>query len=531
MSKKLFIFMTIAAMVFAGCKKETNVTTLRATISGFHSAKEAKVYIDEDHYACWHTSGDQVMLNSSIQSVTKDVEDYYHIEVAEEDQSAEMFYSIVPASAVNDNTVGVTTSVTLPAIQLYKEVEGKQKVDALMAAMGDHQLDFKNLCALLEVEVTNLPANAWLTKIEVTTTTGIALCGTGNVTFSSTGIALGTLDASDFPNDGKTIKLQFDDEESHDGTYYVVVPPVSSTGFDISVHYRLPDATSGTLLYTMRMKQTSTTNSLGASEYGTIVYNMNELDPEEHLPGAFSIDDGVQIYFSRGNLLYDETLSGNDGWNDGWSFEQNQYTATEYDGNTSEVHKTGYIPMHFYKPHGHNTQYVTYPLLHNNGAYYGNTDNLADLPALAFGPGSKWRLLTQAEWAYLMAHANPTFVTVNGISGLMLFPDLFQWPVPTTGAIVQDGTYTAAEWSQLEDAGCVFLPSAGTGNKQGGTLENPGKGYYWSATPYDNNDLYSLRFQPSTESIDMPHIQSDWGLCVRLVYNPDYTPTTNTTGK
>lgn len=515
MRKNLILCMAIAVLAFAGCKKDNSATSLRATIQGFHSAKDAKVFIDGDHYACWHTTGDQVILNNSTRDVTKGTDDdYYYISVAEADQHASMFYSIYPASAVNGTSVGASTSVTLPAVQVYQEEEGKQVVEALMAAMGEHRLDFKNICALLEVEVTDLPEDAWLTKIEVSTTTGEALCGTGDVTFTnSNDITLVSLSG------GKTIKLQFDTDTKRNGTYYVVVPPVSSTGFDISVHYRRPNTTDGgTQLFTKRMKQTTTTNSLGASEFGGIEFDMDNTTPEEHLPGAFSIDDDVQIYFSRGNLLFDVDLTGNTGWNNGWGYEINQYTATpcnEANGNTGAVSENGFMPMYF-KP-GQNT-----PMLHNNGAH---NSSLTDIPALAFGANSKWRLLTQTEWAYLMAHANPTMVTVAGKTGLMLYPDLFQWPVPDAGAIQQDNNYTAAEWSQLEDAGCVFLISAGFADKQRGSIDNPNTGYYWSSTPYteggNSTDVYNLEFTPSSNSISAEaHHQADWGMCVRLVYVP-----------
>ena len=510
MRKNLILCMAIAVLAFAGCKKDNSATSLRATIQGFHSAKDAKVYIDGGHYACWHTTGDQVILNNSTRDVTKGTDNFYYISVAEADQHASMFYSIYPASAVNGTSVGASTSVTLPAVQVYQEEEGKQVVEALMAAMGEHRLDFKNICALLEVEVTDLPEDAWLTKIEVTTTTGAALCGTGTVTFSaSDDITLGTLSG------GKTIKLQFDTDTKRNGTYYVVVPPVSSTGFDISVHYRRPNTTDGgTQLFTKRMKQTTTTNSLGASEFGGIEFDMNNTTPEEHLPGAFSIDDDVQIYFSRGNLLFDVDLTGNTGWNNGWGFEINQYTATPHaqgNGNKENVTETGYMPMHF-------KDGWTTPALHNDGA---DATDLTDIPALAFGANSKWRLLTQAEWAYLMAHANPEFVTIEGVSGLMLYPDLFQWPVPDAGAIQKDNSYTSAEWSQLEDAGCVFLISAGFGDKQSGSINNPSIGYYWSSTPFNSTEVYNLEFTHSSNSISAEaHHQADWGMCVRLVYVP-----------
>ena len=111
----------------------------------------------------------------------------------------------------------------------------------------------------------------------------------------------------------------------------------------------------------------------------------------------------------------------------------------------------------------------------------------------------------------------------------MLFPDLFQWPNPSDGSIVEDYNYTADEWKQLEDAGCVFLIAAGTGNKNGGSLENPGSGYYWSSTPNPTTNIKTLKFVINSQTKSIIDVQSDWGCCVRLVYDPNYT--TTSTGK
>ncbi len=545
MRKTFILSMAIAVLAFAGCKKENNVTTLRATISGFHSAKDAKVYIDENYYSCWNTTGDQVILNTSTQNVYRDNDNYFHIAVSEADQSAGTFYSIYPASAVNGTSVTAQTSVTIPAVQLYQEVEGKQKIDALMAAMGTQRLAFKNLCALLEVEIADLPEDAWLTKIEVTTTTNATLCGTGNVTFtSSDNITLGTLSGG--INGGKTVKLQFDGDNKGDGTYYIVVPPVSNTGFDISVHYRMPVNAAGDIqLFTKRMKQTTTTNSLGSSEYGVVACDMDNTTPVEHLPGAYSVSATNQVYFSRGNLKFDNSQTPK------WSFEHNQIVYTPTDQTNSAVSQTGYLP--FWCNDTRTPMNVNNPMLHDNrhkGTFvdYGSFA----IPATTTGA---WRTLSKSEWNFLVSRPSQNigsplgdenyacfaYVKVNGVTGMMLFPDLFEWPATVEESLIP-GTlnaasstwngidYTTAQWAQLEDAGCIFLQAGGWTSWQ--PTQQGTYGYYWSSTPVatnsNNKDAYYFMFDSSNSS---PNANQDasygHGYMVRLVYDPNATPWSN----
>lgn len=560
MKKKVFACMAMVAILFAGCQKEKNVAYLTATISKFQGAKDAKVYIDEDRFACWNTSGDQVVLNNSTQAVTYNAEDrHYYISVAEGDQEAEMFYSIFPASAVNGTSVGASTSVTLPAVQLYQEADGKQKVEALMAATGATRLDFKNICALLEVTVSDLPESAYLTKIEVTTTNGKVLCGTGDVTFtSSSDITLGPLSGG--INGGKTIKLQFDNDEHRNGTYYLVVPPVSNTAFDISVHYRMPNSSDVIQLYTKRLKQQGNEdNSLAANTIGQVTFDMDDnIPPVEHLPGAYSVSDNLQVYFSRGNLKFERVNNA-----ETWAFEQDQTAVTSYqhtgNGNNLVVNANGYFPWSAgtnSTEGGHRHTEVI-----NHGGYSGEDFadwgemNTFDIPAP--NPGV-WRTLTSNEWNYVMTrynhnigsplgnatYASYAYVRVNGVYGVMLFPDLFEWPTTVESTLIP-GTINAVSstwngqnygldvWSQLEDAGCVFLAAKGywkVSDQLQYNANNP-TSYYWSSTKEGGNNAYYLTFNASTAPITQAEssMHCGNGMLVRMVY--DATPITNNTTK
>ena len=77
-------------------------------------------------------------------------------------------------------------------------------------------------------------------------------------------------------------------------------------------------------------------------------------------------------------------------------------------------------------------------------------------------------------------------VNVEGVYGLLLFPDRFQWVRSTMGdypkrintyAAPDNSAYSGAQWAALEEAGVVFLPA--TGRRSGTQITSAGTvGYY-----------------------------------------------------
>lgn len=72
---------------------------------------------------------------------------------------------------------------------------------------------------------------------------------------------------------------------------------------------------------------------------------------------------------------------------------------------------------------------------------------------------SGWRVLTDAEWNYLIDNHTKQWKTVNNVNGLVILPD------ECTANISDD-------WATLEAAGAVFLPCGTTS-----------EGKYWSSSP------------------------------------------------
>ena len=80
-----------------------------------------------------------------------------------------------------------------------------------------------------------------------------------------------------------------------------------------------------------------------------------------------------------------------------------------------------------------------------------------------------------------------------------------------------NNTYTESEWSQMEGAGCIFLPAAGYRNGTGVSYVGSG-GYYWaSSSPYAGEYIAHYVYFYSGVVVSMNYLSRYYGLSVRLV--------------
>ncbi len=168
---------------------------------------------------------------------------------------------------------------------------------------------------------------------------------------------------------------------------------------------------------------------------------------------------GKQVHFSQGNLQYTVTDNGYR-----YRFADNQYDQ---------------LQTLF-------GQYID---------YFNYTHALAAVEYM-----SDWRMLTQAEWEFLLDKYKHWMLSVNGVYGMMLLPEV--WTQPSDVEWNLTG-YTAAQWRKMQLNGAVFLPASGmvqvdliAYDKIGGINQN---GCYWSATAnnYETFNAYSLFFNNS----------------------------------
>ncbi len=234
---------------------------------------------------------------------------------------------------------------------------------------------------------------------------------------------------------------------------------------------------------------------------------------------GFSVAEDKQVIFSPGNLQYHPA-------NNEWRFAENQ---TDYIGdansNCSSTYN-GWLDLFGWSTGATNFGVSTSI---NSEDYSGSFVDWGVNRIGADAPNT-WRTLTEDEWDYLRfnrTNANDLcgVAQVNGVNGLILLPD--NWTCPS-GVTFKSGfdrytgvsfyaayqTFTADQWSKMEQQGAVFLPAAGY--RRGSDVyyvQYDGK--YWSATEDDGYGAYDLYFCSSGANMHGSDRYS--GRSVRLV--------------
>ena len=290
--------------------------------------------------------------------------------------------------------------------------------------------------------------------------------------------------------------------------------------------------------------------------------------PTGAINGLFTINaEGAQVRFSQGNLQYQASTNTWRFAESQWDYvgEDNSNISSEYDGwidlfgwGTSGYHN---IYDNFnvnYQPYSTSTATVNTEC---NYYGYGPSTNMSDPNLTGLNAGydwgvhnaisnggnqvGLWHTLSGVEWEYVFftrpastvgntSNARFAKATVNGIQGVILFPDVFSVPIylPTplqinsVDASFGVNSYSGEGWNELENLGCVFLPKAGSrSNYAGQTYHNwctyvyPDTGSYWSSSYYSSSQSYYVFFNDG--SLYPRCVQSNvnrfLGFSVRLV--------------
>ena len=238
--------------------------------------------------------------------------------------------------------------------------------------------------------------------------------------------------------------------------------------------------------------------------------SISHITPVGALPGLFSVSATQQVYFSQGNLQYQASTNT-------WRFAEHQYdyvgtqTADDYGyhgGNVSgsdnrSISSTysGWIDLFGWGTGDNPT------LSSDNYGAYGTFVDWGSNPISNGGnTANRWRTLTQAEWEYLLntrpgASSKIGTGNINGVGGLIILPD--NWTLPSECSFTSGNasnhndwtrnSYTLSQWAQMETAGAVFLPAAGS--RDGTNVYLVGYiGYFWSSSTNDGGNACSMYF-------------------------------------
>ncbi len=318
-----------------------------------------------------------------------------------------------------------------------------------------------------------------------------------------------------------------------EGVLYVALPAVSSKPITLT-------ATVGSDTYTL------TTSSAKSFANGSFYRVTAKMEGPEVAGSYFTANSsGLKVAFSQGNLQA-TTTDGGTNWT--WAFAEHQWdyvgnaTAnTKINGNGT-VSANGTVDLFYWSTAN------TYYGIHNStdiNTYSGDFKDWGTL-SISNGGGYTWRTLTSAEWQHIF-NDRTSGVTVNGttdarythatintdgtaVNGMILFPDGCKikagsatWGTINGINLTQTSTWadatkcTKAQWTHLEELGCVFLPAAGSRN--GSVVSSVGtQGVYWSATPSSTDGRYAYLVEFFQNSLNSTlHYWRNHARSVRLV--------------
>lgn len=259
--------------------------------------------------------------------------------------------------------------------------------------------------------------------------------------------------------------------------------------------------------------------------------------PEGALPGLFSVAEGRQVLFSKGNLQYQATTGI-------WRFAERQADFVGRDNEKRSETYSGWIDLFGWASSGYDHGAVNWQ------PWSGNTVAQSNALHLAYGSPSLnlydqtgkadwgynailnggneenlWRTLRRDEWVYLFFVRNTASgvrlakACVDGVNGLVLLPD--NWKVVTyhlnsvndVELAYGNNQISLSDWQRvLEPAGAVFLPQAGVLTVDGWYEQGA---YHTSDACSENN--YGLGFGSGQCSVGVGSGHRGDGCAVRLV--------------
>lgn len=233
-------------------------------------------------------------------------------------------------------------------------------------------------------------------------------------------------------------------------------------------------------------------------------------------PGLYTVGNDKLVYFSQGNLQKSCTGS--------YYFADKQWDYIGNDNITSLQNNWGYIDLFGWgtanNPTNTSTSTNNYTTFTDWGTKpISNGGNAANI----------WRTLTSDEWNYLLfqriAYYRFAKATVNGVKGLIIFPDVFSsWSITSLNITCDDTSIdysvnviqNETMWNNYFGSyGAVFLPAAGSRSGTTMYLVNS-EGAYWSSSQGSTQSAYSVLFNAS-QLLPTYNAWNYYGYSVRLV--------------
>lgn len=546
-----FVIAAAVLVLAVGCDKDNSYDGMKLVVEGFGSAQKVAV---SGTASSW-VSGETLRINGADKTIAVDGEGNAYISSV---NAADTYRAIYPASLNTSAPLNAdAVTVNLPAsYQWAVDANGRQLIASPMAAFGtsSSRLYFRHITSAIDVKITNYYGFTVTVDNVTVSSDAYQLSGSKDITLNSTETLAVNAAATETAAD-KQVQVLFDDNElqilaGQTKTVQVPVLPVGAGNhFTVSITvHKVGDAA-----VTKTLTKTQTTG-------GAMPRNSLATAPDT-VGALFSVAADKKVIISQGNLQYQASTNT-------WRFAVNQYDMIgNAAGNTTaaadRATQSDWIDLFGWATSGWDNGNICYqPYISTNsitgnyistkGFGYGPTDGSSyeyDITgtyanadwgvynAIINGGNrsGEWRTMTGksgGEWHYLYgtrtastvnSTANARYIqsTVNGVQGIIFFPDVYSHPdgvtqptkINTSSNFWATNTYSSAEWAKMEAEGAIFMPRAGY--RQGVTTTE-GDAYYWSSTNAGEGYAYATRLGPSSNSVNNTNNRY-LGNAVRLV--------------
>ena len=549
MGKKRFLLLATGALLAASCHKEILTDDLFlqtkyesrfiSVDAGLPQQSFDKAYLDPSSLKVKWEPNDQICINGTSLAASEiyapdSITARFSGNVNAIIDNGDKYWAVYPANIRSNETASLLT-VNIPSTQSFdisKPMHGNTYMAGYASvATGTTDVSFqmKNLVTLLKIPVTSSASNKNLSKITVSVSGDNNICLYGSFTTTNpatvpiSGGSAGYVTVNCSNGNNPYIELS-----STTQYVYVALPPIASTSAKITVMFYNTDNK-----YTR--KSISLNQSLERNKIYTLGTNPTTLDFST--VEGISVSQNTRVLFAPGNLQWSANGTRNTvdatGVAGTFRFAEHQWdyvgdathgtvyvNGTKCDNALISQSYTGWIDLFCWGTSGWNSganKYSPYDYSSSQLDYYPGADYNNDLTGNyanadwgifndIYNPSSgltdrygTWRLFTSSEWEYLMTLRTTTSAIrfakgkVHGVNGLIIVPDNWDINIYTLNsfndhrASFSTNIISDQDWAVMEQAGCVFLPTAGARFTTDSALSigDLGYGYYWTSTHID----------------------------------------------
>ena len=227
--------------------------------------------------------------------------------------------------------------------------------------------------------------------------------------------------------------------------------------------------------------------------------------PNNAAKGVFSVGSSKKVYFAKGNLQYQASTGT-------WRFAEHQWDYVGTQDRDPDGNYGGTVS-------GSDNRYAS-------STYSGWVDLFSWDHWSTYVMGESWDVPSKDEWKYLFdvrpgASSKWGAAKVNEVAGIVVLPDDWSLPdglsfFPNT-IYYSSNNYDQTSWSKMEEAGALFLPTAG--RLTDGIVHNAGSDCdYWSSTYMNKGRAFNVDLDKKNKSFnpqdDSPKTH---GFAVRLI--------------